>query len=107
MHREEESLYQPIALDQGMRFICDPNAGVRNYLAVQGGLAVENILGSASYDSLAELGALPLKIGDELASAQLKTHSVDLSQSSIDMPKQGDVIVIDLHLGPERIGLNF
>ncbi|MGB5886375.1 MAG: 5-oxoprolinase/urea amidolyase family protein [Acinetobacter venetianus] len=94
-------LYQPIALDQGDEvYLAVPNAGVRNYLAVWGGLAVENILGSASYDSLAELGALPLKIGDKLASAQLKTHSVDLSQSSFAMPKQSDVIVIDLHLGP-------
>lgn len=95
------SLYQPIALDQGDEvYLAVPNAGVRNYLAVRGGLVVENILGSASYDSLAELGALPLKIGDKLASAQLKTHSVDLSQSSFAMPKQSDVIVIDLHLGP-------
>lgn len=40
--------------------------GLRTYLAVRGGFAVEPVLGSRSWDSLAELGPPPVVIGDVL-----------------------------------------
>ncbi|MCT9622018.1 biotin-dependent carboxyltransferase family protein [Curtobacterium sp. C2H10] len=41
-------------------------AGLRTYLAVRGGLAVEPVLGSRSWDSLARLGPPPVTVGDVL-----------------------------------------
>lgn len=40
--------------------------GLRSYLAVLGGFAVEPVLGSRSWDSLARLGPPPVSVGDEL-----------------------------------------
>ncbi|MFS2031679.1 allophanate hydrolase subunit 2 family protein, partial [Curtobacterium sp. CT11-45] len=40
-------------------------AGLRTYLAVRGGLAVEPVLGSRSWDSLARLGPPPVTVGDQ------------------------------------------
>lgn len=41
-------------------------AGLRTYLAVRGGLDVEPVLGSRSFDTLAELGPPPVREGDVL-----------------------------------------
>lgn len=43
-----------------------PPAGLRSYLAVRGGLAVDAVLGSRSTDLLSGLGPLPLRSGDRL-----------------------------------------
>jgi biotin-dependent carboxylase-like uncharacterized protein len=43
-----------------------PPAGVRTYLAVRGGLAVEPVLGARATDLLAGLGPEPLRDGDRL-----------------------------------------
>ncbi|MCY6411538.1 urea amidolyase family protein [Acinetobacter sp. VNH17] len=100
-HQVKENLYQPIALDQDDEvYISSPQAGVRNYLAIRGGIMVEQVLGSASYDSLAELGTPPIKMGNELYSAQLKTWPVDLNQLPVSLPKAGDQVIVDIVLGP-------
>lgn len=44
--------------------IAPPAAGVRSYLAVRGGIAVEAVLGSRSRDTLSGLGPAPLAEGD-------------------------------------------
>lgn len=43
-----------------------PRAGLRSYLAVRGGIAVEPVLGSRSYDTLSGLGPAPLAAGDRI-----------------------------------------
>ncbi len=43
-----------------------PEEGVRSYLAVAGGIAVEPVLGSRSTDTLAWVGPSPVAAGDEL-----------------------------------------
>ncbi|MFC5748146.1 biotin-dependent carboxyltransferase family protein [Actinomadura rugatobispora] len=43
-----------------------PERGLRSYLAVRGGLAVEPVLGSRSTDLLSGLGPAPLSTGDRL-----------------------------------------
>ncbi|MDR7015218.1 urea amidolyase family protein [Acinetobacter sp. 3657] len=97
----KQPLYQPIALDRGDEIYLDKvQAGIRNYVAVRGGIAVEQVLNSASYDSLAELGTAPLRVGDEIRSAQLKTGCVDLDQSATELSKVGDQVVVDIVLGP-------
>jgi biotin-dependent carboxylase-like uncharacterized protein len=44
-----------------------PPTGLRTYLAVRGGLAVDHVLGSAAADTLSGLGPAPLAPGDVLA----------------------------------------
>lgn len=44
-----------------------PESGLRTYLAVRGGIAVDRVLGSRSYDVLARLGPPPLQAGDVMA----------------------------------------
>ncbi|WP_167107600.1 5-oxoprolinase/urea amidolyase family protein [Mycobacterium sp. DL592] len=43
-----------------------PHAGVRSYLAVRGGITVDPVLGSRSYDMLSAIGPRPLQVGDIL-----------------------------------------
>ena len=43
-----------------------PDAGMRSYLAVRGGIAVTPVLGSRSYDTLSKIGPPPLRPGDVL-----------------------------------------
>jgi biotin-dependent carboxylase-like uncharacterized protein len=44
-----------------------PHSGLRSYLAVRGGVAVDAVLGSCSTDLLSGLGPAPLRAGDQLA----------------------------------------
>lgn len=43
-----------------------PSAGVRSYLAVRGGIDVDPVLGSRSYDTLSSIGPPPLRVGDRI-----------------------------------------
>jgi biotin-dependent carboxylase-like uncharacterized protein len=43
-----------------------PSRGLRAYVAVRGGIAVEPVLGSRSFDTLGRIGPPPLRPGDEL-----------------------------------------
>ena len=43
-----------------------PSAGLRTYVAVRGGIAGEEVLGSMSWDTMAQLGTPPLRAGDVL-----------------------------------------
>ena len=43
-----------------------PTAGLRTYVAVRGGIAGEEVLGSVSWDTMAQLGTPPLRAGDVL-----------------------------------------
>ena len=43
-----------------------PRAGLRTYLAVRGGICVQPVLGSRSYDVMSAIGPAPLKAGDKL-----------------------------------------
>ena len=94
--------YLPIALDSGdLIYIDSPQAGLRHYLAIRGGIAAEKILGSASFDTLAELGTPPLKPHDFIYSADLPVTSVLVNEIRLErLPKVGDVIEVDVILGP-------
>lgn len=59
--------YVPVAIPAGASIDLGPPAtGVRTYLAVRGGIAVEPDLGSRSTDTLGGLGPQPLAAGDRL-----------------------------------------
>lgn len=51
-----------------------PRTGLRSYLAVRGGVAVESVLGSRSYDTMSAIGPSPLRAGDVLP---VGTHTAD------------------------------
>lgn len=46
--------------------LSSPRAGLRSYLAVRGGLAGNRVLGSVSWDTMAQLGHPPLQPGDRV-----------------------------------------
>lgn len=55
----------------GQVIVCNtPRAGVRSYLGVRGGVAVDPVLGSRSYDTLSGIGPPPLRPGDLLVIGQ-------------------------------------
>ena len=94
--------YHAIALDEGDEFhIQTPTAGLRNYLAVRGGIDVEPVLESASFDSLAILGPAPLKVGDILYQAQVRTSNICVTEiAKLNLPKVGDLVELDIVMGP-------
>ena len=58
----------PLGLEPGGDLEIGPPAhGLRTYVAIRGGIAVEPVLGSRSYDTLSGLGPRPLRSGDALA----------------------------------------
>ncbi|MGN6408844.1 MAG: biotin-dependent carboxyltransferase family protein, partial [Curtobacterium sp.] len=76
-------------------------SGLRTYLAVRGGLAVEPVLGSRSWDSLARLGPPPVTVGDVLpiGDAAGSWPLVDaVAPPSWGPP--GGVVVLDVTAGP-------
>ena len=100
----EFAAYQPIALEPGDTVtIGHPKTGMRAYLAVRGGFDVAPVLGSAATDTLAVVGPEPVVSGTVLA---LKNDSKGLTSVSsdeipaVDLPSAGDVVTLDVVLGP-------
>ena len=61
------AMHAPTYVDAGAELrVGAPSAGVRTYLAVAGGIAVEPVLGSRATDTLAGLGPEPLRPGARL-----------------------------------------
>ena len=76
-----------------------PSRGLRTYVAVRGGLAVEQTLGSRSTDTLAGLGPPPLAAGHRLpvGPAERGWHPVDVAPVDI---ATGDPLPVRIRLGP-------
>ncbi|MCI1223825.1 MAG: 5-oxoprolinase subunit PxpB [Bifidobacterium subtile] len=74
--------------------------GLRDYLAVQGGFAVEQVLGSASGDTMSHIGPGPIRADDFLGFADephtITGHGVDWSR----LPARGSVTELTAALGP-------
>ncbi|CAN5144789.1 5-oxoprolinase/urea amidolyase family protein [soil metagenome] len=60
-----------------------PDAGMRSYLAVRGGLDVEPVLGSRSYDVMSAIGPRPLQAGDELPIGHHTDDYPELEQAPV------------------------
>ncbi|MBF4607697.1 biotin-dependent carboxyltransferase family protein [Curtobacterium sp. VKM Ac-1393] len=75
--------------------------GLRSYVAVLGGFAVEPVLGSRSWDSLARLGPPPVSVGDALPVGEARA-----SWPIVDAVPQPDErwsdapVVLDVEPGP-------
>ncbi|MCW2254224.1 KipI family sensor histidine kinase inhibitor [Providencia alcalifaciens] len=95
--------YQPIQLARGdiIRF-SRVTKGVRSYLAIRGGIEVAAVLGSCSFDILAQVGPEPLTAGQTFAIKPLKHQTaISLNETPmIDYPSTDEVVVLDVVLGP-------
>lgn len=78
-----------------------PASRLRAYVAVRGGLDVDPVLGSRSWDSLARLGPAPLAVGDVLpvGSDADRWPVVDAVAPPLDTAP-GEPIVLDVAPGP-------
>lgn len=95
--------YQPIHLAKGdVIKLGRPSQGVRNYLAVRGGLNVKPILFSCSFDTLAQVGPAPITAGQSLSiNARQPQSAVSLFETpAFSYPDAQDVVVLDVVLGP-------
>jgi len=94
-----------LALDDGdVVTIEAPRAGVRSYLAVRGGFDFTPVLGSASCDTLAQLGPEPVKTGDLVPVNPTKTRLAvqPTAEPAFAMPRAGDTVALDVYLGPRH-----
>src|ERR1700754_4829152 len=60
-----------------------PRAGLRTYLAVRGGICVEPVLGSRSYDVMSAIGPAPLATGDQLPVGAHTDEYPELDQAPV------------------------
>ncbi len=70
-----------------------PPTGLRTYLAVRGGLAVDDVLGSVAGDTLSGLGPAPLQPGDVLAVGPEPEHPWLLDLAPVAPPTGGTVML--------------
>lgn len=93
---EYPSNYQPIDVRRGDEIILGiPTTGVRSYLAVRGGFELPKVLGSQSFDTLAQIGPHALQEGDVLhLNNESASNSIIVEeQPTLTLPKKG----ISLH----------
>ena len=60
-----------------------PHGGLRSYLAVRGGIAVDPVLGSRSFDVMSSLGPQPLQPGDVLPVGEHTADFPELDQAPV------------------------
>lgn len=68
-----------------------PPSGLRSYLAVRGGLATPEVLGSRATDVLAGLGRGPLKHGDRLAVGDRAVEPLRVEHAPVLPPTDGEL----------------
>lgn len=92
----------PLTLRAGQTLrLGTPEAGLRSYVAVHGGVDVPPVLGSRSRDVLAGIGPEPLAEGTELALGPSSPHWPDVDVAPVPDPPAGTVRVRVLP-GPRR-----
>ena len=93
------SSHTPIALQPGIELRVDPPPyGVRNYLAVRGGLRVPKTLGSRSTDVLSGLGPAPLRPGSRLQVGRPRSKMPGVELAPPHQPAKR----LELQPGPRR-----
>lgn len=76
-----------------------PRAGLRSYLAVRGGIEVDPVLGSRSYDVMSAIGPRPLRSGDVLAVGGHTDDFPELDQAPV-AAIEDDVLELKVVPGP-------
>ncbi|WP_426185688.1 carboxyltransferase domain-containing protein [Microbacterium sp. TWP3-1-2b2] len=77
-----------------------PTRGLRYVIGVRGGLDAASALGSRSSDTLAGLGPDPLVAGAIIGVGDAARHSVDPVATRRELPASGDLVELDITLGP-------
>ena len=82
--------------------IATPDAGLRSYFAVRGGLVAERVIGSAARDMLSQIGPVPLMAGSsvEIGAPPQKAIAETAAKDVTAMPRAGETVVLDVILGP-------
>lgn len=75
-----------------------PESGLRSYLAVRGGIDVAAVLGSRSFDVMAEIGPGPLRTGDVVPIGTMRAG--DLLVDQVPRPPVDDAVVLTVVRGP-------
>jgi biotin-dependent carboxylase-like uncharacterized protein len=78
-----------------------PSAGLRTYVSVRGGLAVPEVLGSASTDTLSGLGPQPLRAGQVLRVGD-RTEAFPLVEQAVVEPPPTGPLVLGVLPGPRQ-----
>ena len=87
----------PVWLDVGDRLsLGQPTLGLRSYVAVRGGLALDRVFGSASTDTLAGLGSARVRVGDGLPVGSQGRHHPHVDHAA-ERPAAGRLRIV---LGP-------
>ncbi|MFY2860918.1 5-oxoprolinase/urea amidolyase family protein [Mycobacterium sp. THU-M104] len=76
-----------------------PRAGMRTYVAVRGGICVEPVLGSRSYDVMSAIGPPPLRPGDRLPIGEHTTAYPQLDQAPV-AAITGEAVELSVVPGP-------
>jgi len=76
-----------------------PEAGMRSYLAVRGGIDVEPVLGSRSFDVMSAIGPQPLQAGDVLPIGRHTDDYPELDQAPV-APIQDRILDLRVMPGP-------
>ncbi|WP_193597696.1 urea amidolyase family protein [Microbacterium sp. YJN-G] len=91
----------PFAIADGDELtIGHPTHGLRYVIAVRGGIAADAELGSVASDTLAGLGPAPLQAGDVLGIGADAPNAVDPYPLPRALPASGDLIELEITLGP-------
>lgn len=77
----------------------EPAHGLRSYVAVRGGIAGEDVLGSTSWDTMAQLGTPPLRTGDVLEVADAAGDWPPIDYAAV-APMETSSLELPLLLGP-------
>ena len=77
-----------------------PTQGLRYVIAVRGGIDVPHALGSSSTDTLGGLGPAPLASGDIVPIGSDAVDAVDVFPWQRALPASGDLLELDITLGP-------
>lgn len=77
-----------------------PAHGLRYVIAVRGGVLAPQALGSTASDTLAGLGPAPLAAGDVLGIGEAGHLSADPHPQPRALPASGDLVELDITLGP-------
>lgn len=97
------SINAPFALYDGERLTLDaPSAGLRSYLAVRGGFATVEVLGSRSTDVMSGIGPEPLESGDELPVPNVAAGRAvgDPENPAVAFPETDEPTVLRVTPGP-------
>lgn len=99
--RRSVGTHQPVHLGDGDVLVLDPpTSGLRHYVAVAGGLALEPLLGSRSADTLSGLGPAPLRADDRLPVGPAPARVV--APGPVGVSAVADHVDVPLLLGPRE-----